>query len=439
MGKVDELLEIISVKTGMSREEIMLRVRTKQSELSDLVSEEGAAYIVANELGVKTRNRVIESILSLRELNPSMKSVNVMGRVRAIFGPREFTTKTGIKNKVVNMEIIDSTGIGRVVLWNMHDIEKIEKGIVSVGNVIKVKNGYVREGLNNRLEVHVGNKGLLIEKPEEYREDEFPQVAAGNIAISELQPNTPVSLAARVISKYEIKEFESNGRKGKVANAIINDGTASTRLVLWNENADMVNRFKEGDILKIENAFAKEGQRGVEIQANYSTKIKINPPGVSVSEQKREISKSPISGLKEGDFAELRAAVVSNFGENFVYEMCPACNKKIVFGKCEKCGQVNPNKLLILNLAIDDGSGTIRAALFRETAEKLIGMSTNDAAVDSAKVKYKLDSLLGTEKIFEGKIKHNAQFDRLEFSVYNIRDVNPAEEAQQIAEKIKVS
>src|SRR3989344_4948156 len=195
MAKLDELLEISSVKTGMSKEEILLRIRNKQRELSGLVSEEGAAYIVANELGVKTRNHVVESILKTKEIKPEMKSVNVMGRVKAIYGPREFTTKTGIKNKVANMEIIDPTGVGRVVLWNMHDIEKIEKGIVNVGKVIKVKSGYVREGLNGRLEVHVGNRGLLIENPDDYKEDEFPKVSAGEITISELQPQISVNLA----------------------------------------------------------------------------------------------------------------------------------------------------------------------------------------------------------------------------------------------------
>ena len=434
MGKIDELLEVASVKTGMSKEEILLRVRNKQRELSGLVSEEGAAYIVANELGVKTRNHVVESILKLKEVAPGMKSVNVMGRVKAIYGPREFTTKTGIKNKVVNMEIIDPTGVGRVVLWNMHDIEKIEKEIVSVGKVIKVKSGYVKEGLNGRLEVHIGNKGLLIENPDDYKEDEFPKVSAGEISIAELEPQMPVNLLARVVSKYEIKEFNTNGRSGKVGNLIINDGTASTRLVLWNEQTDLMNKINAGDILKIENGYTKSGLKGIEVSANDKARITINPAGVKLPEIKKEAPKrTPISGVKGGDFVEVRAAVVSTFGENFVYDMCPTCRKKINFGKCEKCGVVKPDKLLILNLAIDDGSGTLRAALFRETAEKLIGMSALDAESDKAKVKAKLDSLVGEEKVFEGKIKDNAQFGRLELNVYNIKPVDLVHEAKILA------
>ena len=313
----------------------------------------------------------------------------------------------------------------------MSDIEKIEKGIVNVGKVIKVKSGYVREGLNGRLEVHVGNRGLLIENPEDYREDEFPKVPSGVFTISELQPQQPVNLAARVVNKYEVKEFNSNGRSGKVANLIINDGTASTRLVLWNEKTDLLSQIKEGDILKIENGYKKEGLKGIEITVNDRAKVTVNPAGITLPEIKKETAKRvPISAVKADDLVELKAAVVSTFGENFVYDMCPNCKKKAESGICQKCGKINPDKLLILNLAIDDGSGTLRAALFRDTAEKLLGMSAKDAAADKDRVKQKLNSLVGEEKVFEGRIKDNAQFGRLEMNVYNIRDINAAEEAK---------
>ena len=61
MGELEELIHTVSEKTGLGEDEIKKKVKEKQRELSGLVSETGAAYIVANELGVKTKNRVIES------------------------------------------------------------------------------------------------------------------------------------------------------------------------------------------------------------------------------------------------------------------------------------------------------------------------------------------------------------------------------------------
>ncbi len=326
MAKLEELLELAAIKTGLSKEEILLRIRNKQKELSGLVSEEGAAYIVANELGIKTKNRVVESILKLKELKPDMKSVNVMGRVKSIYGPREFTTKTGIRNKVVNMEIVDSSGVSRVVLWNMHDIEKVEKGLIRAGQIIQVKSGYVRESnFTNSLEVHVGSRGVLIENPQSVLEEEFPNI----------------------------------------------DGV-------------------------------EDGQR-----------------------------RATISNLKENEIKEVRAAITAHFGNNFVHEMCTNCNKKVTAGKCEKCGGTLTKKLLILNLAIDDGSGTIRAAVFREVAEKLIGLKAEEA-VDQQKVKNQLEKLHGSELIFEGKTKRNEQFDRLEFNVFNIKEIKTEQEIENL-------
>ena len=438
MAKISELIELASTKTGLSREEVLLRIRNKQKELSGLVSEEGAAFIVANELGVKTRNKVVETILKLKELKPDMKSVSVMGRVKAIYGPREFTTKTGVRNKVVNMEVVDSTGVGRVVLWNMHDIEKIEKGTIKPGQVIHVKSGYVRESsFTNSLEVHVGNKGILIENPENVSEDEFPDGnAGGTFSISELKPDMPVSIVAKVTNKYEVKEFDKNGRKGKVGNLIVNDGTASTRVVLWNEQANVMDELKVGDILKIENGYSKTGLKGVEVQANNNTKLTLNPKGVqiNVSAATAETAKRKIiSELKDGEFSEVKAAITSHFGNNFVYEMCVNCNKKVAAGKCEKCGSEKTNKLLILNLAIDDGSGTVRAAVFRETAEKLLGLKAEEAA-NPQKTKVQLDQMLGREMVFQGRVKRNDQFDRLEFNVVGVKESNAEDEIKKIVE-----
>ncbi len=436
MAKISELIELASTKTGLSKEEVLLRIRNKQKELSGLVSEEGAAYIVANELGVRTRNKVVETILKLDELKPEMKSVSVMGRVKAIHGPREFTTKTGVRNKVVNMEVVDATGVGRVVLWNMHDIEKVEKGTIGVGQVIQVRSGYIRESnFTNSLEVHVGNKGILIENPEGVDEEDFPKEAVSNgrnFNISELQPNAPVNLAAKITAKYEIKEFDKNGRKGKVANLIINDGTASTRLVLWNEKTDLLNDLQVGDIVKIENGYTKEGMRGVEVQANSNTTLTRNPEGVKISEIKEEKAKRVLVGqLKEGEFSEVKGAITAHFGNNFVHDMCASCNKKITFGKCDRCGGTQTKKLLILNVSIDDGSGTVRAALFRETAEKLIGLKA-EQAVDAQKVKASLDGVVGKDMVFEGRVKKNAQFDRLEFNVSSIKEFNAEKEVEKM-------
>ncbi|MFH1424577.1 MAG: DUF2240 family protein [archaeon] len=440
--RVGELLETIMSKAGLTREEVWDKIKRKQAELSGLVSEDGAAYLVANELGIKTQNRVVENMLKVKDIMPEMRAVTLNARVKAIFPPREFTTKTGTKGKVANLEVMDNTGTTRIVLWNMSDIEKVEKKEVNAGDIVQVKNGYVRDGFKGGYEVHLGSKGTLMMNPENVDEDEFPKVEAvgGMMKISELQPNMPVSVIGRVTHNFGINEFEKEDKKGKVANLVVNDGTGGARLVLWNEQADFANEVEVGDILQIQNAYSKEGMRGVEVQANWQTQIAKNPEGVVVAAASEgQSQRVKISDLNDGDtYKEIRGAVVDVYGDNFVYDMCPTCNKKITEGKCGKCGEIaTPEKLVVVNTMIDDGSGMIRASFFREQAEKLFGMNAMELQASAEKVQKKKAGLLGKEIIVEGRVKKNDAYDRIEFNVYQMRDVDPAKEAGKLIDNLK--
>lgn len=429
---IEELISAVAAKTGLAKDVIKLKIEKKQSELSGLVSDEGAAYIVANELGVKTRNRVIENNVKIADVKPNMKSVSVFGRVKSIIGPREFITKTGIKNKVANLEVVDKSGSIRVVLWNMSDILKIEKGEISVGKIIQAKNAYVKEGLQGRLEVHLGNRGILVAEPDDVKEEEFPE-AGGFVSLGSIKPDTDISTFGRVRNVFDIRSFERDGKEGKVGNIVISDDSGEARVAFWNEQTELLKKIKPGDIVKIENARAKQGMRGVEIQVNKATRVAVNPEGIEVSEGSgKKIERARIAALQEGIETEIRGAIVDIFGENFVFEMCPACNKKLSSGICQKCGRVEPKKLLIVNATIDDGSGMTRAAFFREAAEKLLGMKTEEAYLNNGKVLLKSEELIGKEIVVAGRAKRNEMFDRLEFNVYDVKELEPVREAEKI-------
>jgi hypothetical protein len=65
--RVEELLEELERKSGLSREELTKRIEKKINELNNLITVEGAIYLVARELGIELpseRRRVmISSIL----------------------------------------------------------------------------------------------------------------------------------------------------------------------------------------------------------------------------------------------------------------------------------------------------------------------------------------------------------------------------------------
>ena len=48
----EDLVDLICEKSGLSREEIERRIEAKRAKLSGLISKEGAAQIIASELGI---------------------------------------------------------------------------------------------------------------------------------------------------------------------------------------------------------------------------------------------------------------------------------------------------------------------------------------------------------------------------------------------------
>src|SRR3989344_3869747 len=121
-GNYLRILEKISKASGLEKEEIERRVEAKRAKLSGLISPEGAAQIIAAELGISFDNER----LKINELLPGMKKVNVIGKIINLFPIRTFE-RQGKENKVANFIIADETSNIKVVLWDTNHIDLIEK------------------------------------------------------------------------------------------------------------------------------------------------------------------------------------------------------------------------------------------------------------------------------------------------------------------------
>src|SRR3972149_7862585 len=124
VGNYERIIEKISRASGVSKEEIESKIEAKRSKLSGLISKEGAAQVIAAELGVSFEGEK----LKIDELLPGMRNVNLLGKVINIFPVRTFKTKKGDESKVVNFFVADESSNIKVVLWDTHHVEMVEKG-----------------------------------------------------------------------------------------------------------------------------------------------------------------------------------------------------------------------------------------------------------------------------------------------------------------------
>lgn len=95
------------------------------------------------------------------------------------------------------------------------------------------------------------------------------------LKISELKTgNHNISVIGRVKRISNVKKFVNRkGREGKLANLLIADDTGEIRVVMWTENIKLLKKFKEGDVIKINNVEIKQGLRNDEAHLNMNSTI----------------------------------------------------------------------------------------------------------------------------------------------------------------------
>jgi len=157
---LNELKEKITNSGKINSEQLDNRIKAKINELSGLISEEGAAHIIANELGVELVDQN-KNKLKIKEIYVGMRNISTVGKVIRKFEIREFQ-KGDSTGKVCSLIIGDETGTIRIVFWN-DQVDQLNK--VNENDIILVKDVYVRENNQNK-EIHFGDRGELTINPE---------------------------------------------------------------------------------------------------------------------------------------------------------------------------------------------------------------------------------------------------------------------------------
>jgi replication factor A1 len=319
-----EMVAKISEHSGLSHEEVDAKIKQKLDLLSGLISKEGAAHIIANELGVKLVQT--EGVVPIKNILPGMRGIDVIGSVSRV---------------------------------------------------------------------------------------------------------------------YEVREFGTNDRRGKVGSVQLGDASGSIRLVFWNDQADTINTLKEGDVLKISSPMVKDNLGRKELHINTMTKVVVNPAGVKVTPQAardRAVRKKLSELSDKDDNVEVFGTIVQVFDPRF-FEVCPQCGKRAQRSddgfSCAMHGSVKPDYGYVLNVFLDDGSSNMRVVLWRNAVQRLLGLTDDQVKSyrgkpgDFEKVK---NDLLGNFVKFVGRVQKNEGFDNLEF-VANL--VYPRPDPQEELEHVK--
>ena len=202
----EKIIEKISTIKNVSKEEIESKIQFKLVELQDLISKEGAAHIIANELGVNLFELESQD-LKIKEIEPGQNSINTLGKIINISEIRSFSTQNRI-GKVANVMIADETGSIRLTIWDENLIEKIKD--LKLQEILQIKNAYSKQNNQGFKELHLGSKsqvninptGVIINAIEFTNQISKKQ-------IKDLKENETGELLAYIVQLYEPKFYQA--------------------------------------------------------------------------------------------------------------------------------------------------------------------------------------------------------------------------------------
>ncbi len=154
----NSLIEKIAQQANVGIEEVQKRINSKLSEFSGLVSEEGAVYLVAKDLGVDPSTEIQKKSLKIENIVPGMRSVSLKGKVVSISDINSFKKSDGSEGQVQNVVLGDETGTVRLSLWN-DQIELADK--LEINTAIEIKNAYSKEDNRGDAELRLGKKTIV--------------------------------------------------------------------------------------------------------------------------------------------------------------------------------------------------------------------------------------------------------------------------------------
>jgi replication factor A1 len=257
-----DILARIKEKTGATEQELLSKIDAKCAALAGLISKEGAAHIIANELGVK----LFESSGKIKDLLPGMRNAEILGRVTQIFETREFQRADGSAGKVGSFLVGDDTGIVRIVGWGSQaDILKD----LTQGTPVKITGGMVRENQRVYKEVHLNEGSKVAPNPKET----VPEVKSNKASRKTLKELTEsdeqTEIMGTIVQVFDPKFFEvcpqCSSRLKEVerqwvcgehsavmpdysylVNVFLDDGTDNMRIVLFRNQAErLLGKTKE--------------------------------------------------------------------------------------------------------------------------------------------------------------------------------------------------
>lgn len=367
----------------------------------------------------------IPVLTKIGDLRLEMNDVDVLGRIIEVGQIREFERRSGGVGRVGSLYVMDETGSTRVTLW---DAKADVLDEVSLDDVILVEGGYTREGLGGVVELNLGSMSTLTVNPEREEVQSLPHFSSNAIAIGELNVGMrSIIVEGDVMEDPEVRDVTTrDGAEIRLASLRIHDESGEIGVTLWRDLAEKVDGLTAGSRLRIKNAYVKMGFFGdLELSSGRTTELEVLSEGEVTSDREidlvNDLGIEKIQSVREEESTEVQGRIMEVNSNSKVFPSCPNCMKRVrEEGEgwvCESCGEIpQPVPRLIVEVVVEDDSGSINSVFSGAVAEKLLDMSSDSAwnvAVqagnESAPVYNARDRIIGATVKLMGHVRRSSR------------------------------
>jgi ssDNA-binding replication factor A large subunit len=265
MSDFDVLLgDLLQSRPDLDRQELMHRIEEKKRTVgAGYLTDQGALFLVAGELGVSLRKADASSDLTIKDMYIGANDVTVVARVLALYPPASFKKKDGGTGKYARVVLFDGRDSAKLTLWD-EKAEEVAKSGFEVGSPVRVANGYVKQGLDGKPNLNLGKRGRMEVVSDEKIVARLPTLAAATDKLTKVtQEKQFVAVECVVNSEPRYSEFvRQDGSPGSLFQfGVVGDGgKGESRMVIWSPAAQP--QLKKGQKVVVTNVRSKRSSNG---------------------------------------------------------------------------------------------------------------------------------------------------------------------------------
>ncbi|MCE7744383.1 MAG: DUF2240 family protein [Candidatus Heimdallarchaeota archaeon] len=174
----EKVVERIVKETQYSEKKVKKLVREKIKELGGLITHDGAAHIIARDLGINLYDSLQTSkprLVTIGNLIGGMYNISQIALIKEIQKAKSYIREDITQGKVQHVTLIDKSATCRLVLWD-DQIKHFNDLKLQSGTIIGIINAYTQENFNDQvIEIHLSNRSQIKTDIPDVAKVDFPK------------------------------------------------------------------------------------------------------------------------------------------------------------------------------------------------------------------------------------------------------------------------